>query len=778
MIQSLENLFLDSKSLQSYCLDGKVTIDDIVRRMSAFRRNDRYNIPDHQIAGECSLISRQYNTLCKLMYGFPYDAAHDFLCEYNHILLVKQEKMEEWLKLSSKISPSIFIAGWYLDRYESENLKSGYFRHFVRDCLQNQFEYTTLLYPHIPDLYNFVQTEKGLFDLHLHLNGSTEMEVIWAKAISNPDKVMAEFDKAYNKESTKKLFEQLMPVLNPDDFKRCLERCGKCRSYLVNAIYELYFPEEKDGSEKVCQGRKHIDHLELLWGDSPERCAYSYIVREILFNILVMSVLRSSKDEWLARFFHFYQITKGLFNALVVQQKNQYGFDQFQAIADNGMREYIEKNYCQRFYQLTGSPTNSFLRQIEGRFSPKETVRDNRNFINKIVSDFDTFKRNSNQSLIELSLIAHFIKRKDKFKDSADIRHKELRINLRKRAEALLTYKKSGDPNSRYLTGIDAAANEMDAAPEVFAPIFNFLRKSNLFHFTYHVGEDYRHLISGMRAIDEAVEFLGMGVGDRLGHCTAIGIDPELWTKRTPEITYLMRGEWLDNLVWVWHLLHSTVELGKFQMLMPLLQTEIMRYSSEIYEAPVSPFDLYHFWELRKYDPLIYLDSSNRYCPECTESYEEWKRITKEFQEGQMAKLYAYYHFNLKSRRKYDEIISVPSKGFFCSELLWTLQNTILKKLMSKNIVIETLPSSNVRISQYDVIDEYHIGRWTDENGQFNPIVVLGTDDPGIFSTNIYNEYSRIYMYWKKKNYSNMAIMKKIEEIHNNSKIFSFHETD
>ena len=39
--------------------------------------------------------------------------------------------------------------------------------------------------------------------------------------------------------------------------------------------------------------------------------------------------------------------------------------------------------------------------------------------------------------------------------------------------------------------------------------------------FTYHVGEDFRHIASGLRHVDEVIENFHYKAGDRLGH--AIG---------------------------------------------------------------------------------------------------------------------------------------------------------------------------------------------------------------------------------------------------------------
>lgn len=69
------------------------------------------------------------------------------------------------------------------------------------------------------------------------------------------------------------------------------------------------------------------------------------------------------------------------------------------------------------------------------------------------------------------------------------------------------------------------------------------------------MGEDFLHLVSGIRATVEAVDFLSLGDGDRVGHAIALGIDPQLWLDRTGERITVPRSEWLDNLVFAGTLL-------------------------------------------------------------------------------------------------------------------------------------------------------------------------------------------------------------------------------
>lgn len=71
---------------------------------------------------------------------------------------------------------------------------------------------------------------------------------------------------------------------------------------------------------------------------------------------------------------------------------------------------------------------------------------------------------------------------------------------------------------------------------------------------TLHAGEDFPHLLSGLRAIDEPFVWGLMEPGDRLGHGLALGLDPQRWCRRharvlVPRIVRLLDLSWaLDRL--------------------------------------------------------------------------------------------------------------------------------------------------------------------------------------------------------------------------------------
>lgn len=91
-----------------------------------------------------------------------------------------------------------------------------------------------------------------------------------------------------------------------------------------------------------------------------------------------------------------------------------------------------------------------------------------------------------------------------------------------------------------------------------------------------------------------------------------------------------------------------------------------------------------------------------------------------------------------------------------------------------KGIVIEALPTSNLRISYYKTLTEYHLNRWVTQNSIIKPHIVLGTDDPGIFYTNIYNEYSLAYKHLSQSANTTSIVSTTMEQLIKNSNIYSF----
>ena len=133
----------------------------------------------------------------------------------------------------------------------------------------------------------------------------------------------------------------------------------------------------------------------------------------------------------------------------------------------------------------------------------------------------------------------------------------------------------------------------------------------------------------------------------------------------------------------------------------------------------------------------------------------------------------------LNFRKKYKESIQITVFEIFNSNELEMLQKKVLSYLHKREIVIETLPTSNLRIGYHRNLSSYQLFNWYKwkKEGESIPPIVLGTDDPGIFATNIYNEYAMVYCYlvYEKKQ-SRDDVIKFLEDICRNSSIYAFRE--
>ena len=98
-----------------------------------------------------------------------------------------------------------------------------------------------------------------------------------------------------------------------------------------------------------------------------------------------------------------------------------------------------------------------------------------------------------------------------------------------------------------------------------------------------------------------------MDIGDRLGHCTAIGIEPKLWLERTGNKCYISQGEWLDNLIFAWYLIKQ-YQCKELSHNLPFIESEIAELSSKVYGETYQPYLMVDAWKLRKYNPFIYLE--------------------------------------------------------------------------------------------------------------------------------------------------------------------------
>lgn len=751
----LRYLLSDNVSLRKYFRERKgVSLKEVSRSLLIKIRALGYVVPDHyyRLGTEASFLN--INELSELFTVGLARLADEYL-EIIHggRVYVKGERMNDWQLLLPLIPPLLLSAMkiWK----EHGPIKPDSIIDFAHNYLLPTVRYTAMPSAYLPEMLVLKEENKGFDDLHIHLNGAVETDLAWHDFLRYPEAVYLEIYKAYSNEKVKEQLEQLTEISDPIEFMQLFSIAGRLREWLFGKVMygeEIYEATTFESllnkvaeMEECCSGHpfKH------LMGDDT-----SPLIMEGLLYVKTLDYMAAYPlDDAVAGTFHYYLLILGLCNKLLVQQTDAFGFEQFQKYTSNNFREFSEKTYRQRFLQLSGNDMRN-IRHIEGRFSPKVTLEGNVDIIKKIKDGFDNLNYCRETIGIEpstLTLVAHFIKQSDN--RNGKVRFESLRKDLGKKTDAMIALMNTNSTFSDMMKGVDAAASEFDTPPEVFAPSFHRLRKHGMQHFTYHAGEDFFHVLSGLRAIYEAMEYLGLQAGDRIGHATAAGVDVRLWKENIGERLWMRREDYLADLLFAYHLIAGTKGCV-LESLLPKIALRIEEYASKIYPDTYTVYELIEAWQMRKADPFtLFKDRPSRAEQICL-----------------------YYH-SKEGRERGKKIVMMDAYDIFGEEELVCLQKLLLRVMHQKQIVIETLPTSNVIIGHHHSFSTYHIYNWYrwSKDGENIPAIVVGTDDVGIFATNIYNEYCHIYcMLVFDKGLSPYEAMDYIERLVHNAKVYAF----
>jgi len=805
----LRNAFSDFHGLAQLGNGTIPSCEETRRRIFIAERRSDFERPDHFYKAYLDQRLGNATDVAELPWLALSQLAERYLERRGDRIVVRYERFVEWHELLPYISPLCVVVAFLVREGRGPRLGDD-----PREYLFEELGETALLSTSDLHLDDLIERE-GLHELHMHLNGSTELDVLWNAAVGNPNGFYREIETEWgkNKREAAELYDQLEPGLTPYAIFKRLRAARRVRRLIAEALAaqwrtgraaaapltisadNLLKAMKEDSADHAVAGLGGqplaTDPSDLLHGSSKHR----RIIKEAawLYNCL-MHLSRQPADRHAGRGLYFTLLVLSQLRRLSVQQADEFGFDQFQKYTLVGTREGLERRYLDRFRQLNLRPPYDMLAHLEGRFSPKGTVKEGRALIGAIVEDFHGFagcKRRDRRTalpmvpppcltaagcpghpcewtgrrLMELSLVGHFIKlAPDPAHDGArNARDSKLRSDVERRARVLKRLVGENGTVRAMVRGVDAAANELHAGPEAFAPAYRLARRSGIGRSTYHAGEDFRHLLSGMRAVEEALTFLDLRSGDRIGHATSIGIDPALWTARTGERALLHRIDYLDDLVFAHRHLAA---VSNFAGEVVKLETLIAVQSTALYGEEFSPALLSQEWRLRSLDPmLVSLVDRSAFAgrqPLQAETFAKQARhlsltaideiAEAEFgyiagmieQDGAALDLFRRRH-RLESDgcRAWVEVEAelLPDSAY------GVLQDAVLAEVNRRAVTLETLPTSNLRISYYRRLDEHHLFRWLGLRGPQltnRPTVVIGSDDPGIFATNLKNEFTAI----------------------------------
>jgi adenosine deaminase len=737
-------------------VDGQtVSFEDIKRRLFLRERAENIEIPDHHYRLQCEKNFLGLTSTNEILLKGLGDLAAKYLEIKSNIIYVRDDKHNKWQNLITYIPPLVLQCA-LLHKLHPLKLKSkSEIRSYYNEFIIPNTRYTSLPSPNYAPLNALKNKNLGLYDLHVHLNGSTETDLIWQDYLISPDKILHELDQAAAHTKVREQLEQESRLLSPFSFYKKLCYARNIRRAIFNSLFK---PTD------FILAKKRASINSILDLNSP--CAelghpFRYLINsasaedttnislEALMHLCVFNKLSATPNTNIGGLFHFYLLILGLANRLIVQQTHQYGFEQFQKLTLNGLREFSEREYEQRFLQMQGnSPTH--INYLEGRISPKDDENALGKLLYKIelgwsamVEKHNSINKDMDTTNSKLRIVVHFIKRADNLKN--EIRHYDLRKDNWHRANVLWRLIRSHPSLTKRVCGVDAASSEFDTPPEVFAPLFRMMRRNGIKHFTYHAGEDFYHVLSGLRSIYEAIVFIELREGDRIGHSTAAGINIEQWMNILGKRLLIRKGEWLDNLIFAHHIIQE-FDITDLNGKLVILELQILKIFTEIYDKQVTVTQAIDLWKLRKLCPILW------FCNNAEDArlnsvfdQQEWTEILEERKKNHgLDELIYAYHIKQKN---YNVVIDIETDEIFDSKELTILQKQVLRYMKQKMIVIETLPTSNVRIGIHKDYSTHQLINWAEweKNGNTIPAVVMGTDDPGIFATNIYNEYAHIY---------------------------------
>ena len=530
---------------------------------------------------------------------------------------------------------------------------------------------------------------------------------------------------------------------------------------------------------------------------------YNYLFsgeRWLLFAYLRKIYTRKINQED-ADLFYAYLLIKENLRAELIQSNDYVGFANFQRY-ERRKRDLIDDRIFKDDdvkYAVRENLLNKNIVSLEIRIQPKDTTSD---ILHTIMYLDDIIGGDKSKYFYTL----HFLKRPDepvKFDDElCQCRHYKYRRDCLRKTDAIVGLREYFPKYAHRVYGIDAASQEIGCRPEVFGTVFRLLSEhvksytdpssqpmqQNLpqLHITYHAGEDFLDVVDGLRAIDEAVTFLGMNCGDRLGHALALGIDIEEWYRSKNYKIVLTKQDWLDNLAWLngrlidlkidgtaalrswivkkFNLTFQEIYLDNIvtdemnSILRSAGKAYLDRYPHHSYSNFALDFNISNYfeaWKLRGDDPELYKNG-----------FFDWEDDGTLFKKSQIHKgnrhymelrtipevflLYYSYHYNKRIRIEGEKRLEIDVRPIYIDGIV-KLQKAMQKQIASKGISIETNPSSNYQIGTFKDYKRHPIFNFYNKNLTYEPDelyncaqlnVSVNTDDKGVFSTSLENEFS------------------------------------
>ena len=644
----------------------------------------------------------------------------------------------------------------------------------------------------IPPIANSSVTElgrRGLVEVHRHMNVSMQPLFLWSELMGR--------DRLPNQLAGR---------------TRALVRRGQAlRSALRKGLRERSRDRQDPASpeNRLSHWTSRLDQAMASTGEEPgfsSLCSPAVLdtptvvagaVGERVFLCELFEWLRETGSERVRAAIHAYCLLQNLvLGELVMRLDSSSGLDRFvDHFSGHSIRDALERGGPHGLVQAYRTGRVFWL---EARFTPKKareridqllaSCRERRATARRGAAcmstpvEPDVLRPDHSASLPALGVVFHFVKQHVNTMARArgregclrkGPRDHELRYKAWQQADALAELLQRNPRYAGLILGFDVCGSEASTSMGTFASHLRYLRglrrarstrvgrllpESAYEHLqprlTCHAGEDFGHLLTGLRHIDEAIEFYDLRAGDRLGHALALGVSPESWSARIGPRCIVRQGEWLDDLVWFHQWL---ARVGGHDSVRHATSVEASRFARRIYGAERKEIALdigllWSAWLLRAEDPLdcsgleqmkhpdLLLLGGRRYARESLAS-----RLSSPELPIPAWQLWWDYHTHTDVRERWEETSLVEVNPHWGAAIR-AVQRALTRKVVEKRLVIEVNPSSNLTLGPFEALTEHPIFQWLNPKeeltGQLGPLVTVGSDDPSAFGTELLHEYA------------------------------------
>lgn len=514
-----------------------------------------------------------------------------------------------------------------------------------KDVIKKNFENTSL-----PATEKF--SGKNLADVHIHWNKGKEAD----RAVLDFIKDSSRYIKEKQSNGSIKEFKELFGNMVLDEIYNWANECKK----YITTIYErnIVNPFTED---------------ELL-------------MRHAWLLLSVFTQLKANAKDADFYALHYHLLRLGELRKRLVVQVNQYGLEQFNHTLKTPYRGPSEYKDGKQVKQILGNSLN-VCNRIEFRISPNQLKS-----INEIREGIKRHIPLENRPIVD------FVCSVSKSSKYSDSKKSAMKHDLKNVIERDIR------PVLNEIVGVDITGKDFGVSPVAFVDFINTLRVDyKLYRFTYHAGEDFFHIISGMRTIYEVIRFLRFDNRCRIGHASAAGIDPMKWAWCVKGIVPMGQGEYLYDMLFVYHFIKER-RVDCLYSKCKQIEKRILDLASRVYKG--SNFTLNFIIDI-------------------------WlSRI------------------DVIDEVEYNKIIKVDCFEILDSVDIRILQKALLHYVADSGCAIEACPTSNVSIGYDHELKSYHLKtwlKWKYMNICKVPNFVIGSDEIGTFPTNIANEYACIY---------------------------------